>query len=112
MADRPVHILIVTDNDIFNLLEAVVDGHSGWDVTREAVAKARGGATYVLELSERMRSVRPSFAAREERMQADGWNVRHVTSMEELLEFARRFSQAAYGKRPAKLMTQAARSEG
>ena len=28
-ADRPVHILIVTDNDIFNLLDAVVGGQSG-----------------------------------------------------------------------------------
>jgi hypothetical protein len=106
--DRPVHILIVTDNDIFNLLDAVVGGQSGWEVAREAAAKARGGATYVLE----MRGLPQSFATREERMQTDGWSVRHVTSMEELLDFARRFSQVAYGKRPTKPMTQEARSEG
>jgi hypothetical protein len=112
IAERPVHILIVTDNDIFNLLDAVVAGQLGWDVAREAVAKARGGATYVLEIPERMRGLRQSFVSREERMQTDGWRVQHVTSMEELLDFARRFSQAAYGKRPTKPMTQDTRSEG
>ena len=66
--DRPVHILIVTDNDIFNLLDAKAGGQSGWKVARDAAAKARGGATYVLELPDHMlrilRGARRAYAER------------------------------------------------
>jgi hypothetical protein len=37
----------------------------------------------------------------EERMIRDGWNVAHVDSMDEIVVFAKRFSQASYGKKPA-----------
>jgi hypothetical protein len=97
---RPVHILIVTDNDIFSMLDNAQRGVSGWMIAREAVMRARGGATYVLQLpgylmaQEKAKAVvHPGCA----RMQQDGWSVANVNSMEDLLEFARQFSRAAYG---------------
>jgi hypothetical protein len=90
---RKVHILIVSDNDMFQMLDATGDGRQGWDVAREALAKAGGGGTIVLELPE-------VFHQRGEqnivRLRRDGWNVNIVSSMEELLEFARDFSRRNY----------------
>jgi hypothetical protein len=97
---RPVHILIVTDNDIFSML----DSPRGWTIARQALQKARGGGTYVLQLPQYLMNqtkaqavVHPGCA----RMKQDGWNVANVNSMEELLAFARQFSEAAYGKAAA-----------
>ena len=95
---RPVHILIVSDNDIFTMLDETGDGRLGWDVAREALQAAGGGGTFVLELPEYVRegewgqdcdkSIR--------RMQQEGWNVSIVSSMAELVEFARSFSRDNY----------------
>lgn len=100
-AHRGVHILIVTDNDIFGMLDSDDQGRAGWDAAAEALSKARGGATFVMELPQYLRE---NAAAQEQltpgmqRMRAIGWNVATVSTMEELLEFARRFSQANYGR--------------
>jgi hypothetical protein len=105
---RPVHILIVSDNDIFSSLERRAANRVGWDVAREAVARARGGGTYVLELPEYLRespNAGPVLDPGRARMQGDGWNVSAVGNMEELVNFARRFSQASYG-RPVKAKEQ------
>jgi hypothetical protein len=88
--EREVHILILTDHDIFSMLDTDVDGRSGWAVAREAVAAAGGGAGYVLNMP-------PDWeAARVERMRADGWQVHHVQNVEDLVAFARAFSRAHY----------------
>ena len=48
---RPVHILIVTDNDIFSLLDNRQKLGEGWqDRARMPLLAARGGGTYVLQL--------------------------------------------------------------
>ena len=97
---RPVHILVVSDSDIFSSLAGKSGSRYGWDVAREAVAKARGGGTYVLELPGYEAKVGNTFIyPNHQRMLADGWNVSPVSSMEELVEFARTFSKASYGKR-------------
>jgi hypothetical protein len=90
---RKVHILIVSDNDIFMMLQEMGDGRQGWDVAREALAKAGGGGTFVLELPEAFRRQSESNIAR---LRRDGWNVNIVSSMEELVEFARDFSRRNY----------------
>ncbi len=97
---RPVHILIVSDSDIFSSLAGRSGTRLGWDVAREAVIKARGGGTYVLELPSHLNEspqgkafVDPNRA----RMEADGWNLSPVSSMEQLIEFARQFTRASYG---------------
>jgi hypothetical protein len=108
---RPAHILIVSDNDIFSSLDRSADWRLGWDVAREAAAKAGGGATYVLELPEvilRHATTHSGIV----RMTADSWNVSPVSTMEELVEFARRFSQASYGQKAARRTTRNTASSG
>ena len=98
---RPIHILIITDNDIFMLLEKTHEGHLGWDVARNAAKAARGGATYVLQLPAylmRQAAAKEVIHPGEDRMRQDGWHVAHVDSMEELLKFAKAFSQEKYHK--------------
>jgi hypothetical protein len=85
---RPIHILIITDNDIFGLLNRAEGVRMGWDVARDAAAAARGGATYVLQTM----GVHPG----EDRMRQDGWRVAHVDSMEGLVKFGKAFSAEKY----------------
>jgi len=98
---RPVHILIITDNDIFTMLGKEVDSRSGWEVARTSAVATRGGATYVLQLPTYLMAqeqARKDVQPGEERMIRDGWHVAHVDSMNQLLEFAREFSHAKYHK--------------
>jgi hypothetical protein len=97
---RPVHILIVTDNDIFSLLDNRQNLGDGWKIAQESRVAARGGGTYVLQLPQYLmnqQNARSMIHPGCNRMKQDGWNVANVNSMEELVEFARQFSQSAYG---------------
>jgi hypothetical protein len=98
-AGRKVHILIVSDNDLFMMLNETGDGRQGWDVARAALAKAGGGGTIVLELPE---AFRQHSEVNIVRLRRDGWNVNIVSSMQELVEFARDFSRRNYA-RPVEL---------
>jgi len=96
---RPVHILIITDNDIFSMLESTEKGRLGWDVAREAVISAKGGATYVLQLPAYLMNTaraQKEIPPAEARMVRDGWHVAHVHDMQELVVFAKQFSDAKY----------------
>ncbi len=90
---RRTHILIVTDGDIFSLLDAFADFGGrrflGWEAARLSVANAGGGGTYVLHESRR-------GIPDASRMRDDGWNVHLVASQEELVDFARAFSRENY----------------
>ena len=96
---RPVHMLIVSDNDMFSMLDSRSAGRRGWDVAREGLGVAGGGGTFVLELPEHVRSPQWSqnTAGYLDRIRALGWNVSSVSSMEELTEFARQFSCGRFG---------------
>jgi hypothetical protein len=83
---RPVHILLLSDQDLFRLL----DKGDGWDVARRALASSGGGGTVVLELPE------GSMTEPVARLRADGWSVHYVPSWEALVDFAREFSRKAY----------------
>jgi hypothetical protein len=86
--EKPAHILVVSDQDMFTMLREDKDG---WTIARDALAAAGGGGTFVLELQ---------FARFKEpiaRLQDMGWNVRPVRNQAELVEFARAFSRATYG---------------
>jgi hypothetical protein len=91
---RAVHILIITDSDIFSMLDRSAGSLVGWDVARDAIVKARGGGTYVLEIDDGLVS---HYAGLLTRMQSDGWNTSRVNSMPELIAFARQFSHQKYG---------------
>lgn len=93
---RPVHILIVSDYDMFAMLDESGNGRVGWDIAREAVQNCGGGGTYVLQLPGYRDDVENRYAPQIARMRADGWNVHAVNSLEELLAFARQFSRQRY----------------
>jgi len=87
----------VSDQDIFSML----DQHAGWTVAEQAVARAGGGGTFVLEIDPRQ------YADPVKRMRAIGWEVYTVTSQSDLPEFARAFSRAKYGQPPPGSQTSA-----
>jgi hypothetical protein len=97
---RPVHILIVSDNDIFKMLEEHGNRRLGWDVAREALGRCGGGGTFVLQLPTQMLESSWGEAARRDigRMRQDGWNVSLVDSMEQLVAFARQFSRTNFDR--------------
>jgi len=98
---RPVHILIVSDNDMFSMLDSESKKRLGWDVARQSLELAGGGGTFVLELPEQVRG--SSWSQNTDgylgRIAEMGWNVAIVSSMEELIAFARQFSRGRFGGR-------------
>jgi hypothetical protein len=93
---RAVHILIITDNDIFSMLNNKNHGETGWDVARQSLANARGGGTFVLHLPGWSSQYGKGYSGYD-RMEEEGWIVSPVSTLEELIAFARRFSQTKYG---------------
>lgn len=84
---NPVHVMVVTDHDIFHMLKEAKDG---WGVAARALQAAKGGGTFVLHLPE-------SYASPEvRRLRDQGWDVHHVNTQEELVGFARAFSRRLY----------------
>jgi hypothetical protein len=88
---RPAHILVVSDADIF----AMLDKPGGWKTAEDAVERAGGGGTFVLEIPA------GHYNAQMERLRKIGWDVHRLNSQADLLAFARAFSRAKYGNRNA-----------
>ncbi len=91
--DRPVHILHISDDGITTMFEKDEKNNSGWDISRMALAKARGGGTMVLNLYNKWENNKDLVQAH-----ADGWTINVVRSWEELVAFAREFSRIKYGE--------------
>ncbi len=85
--ERATHILVVSDSDIFAMLDSA-DG--GWDIARRAAEAAGGGATFVLEIPG------ASHSKQMDRLRSIGWEVYTVTGQEELVAFARAFAREKY----------------
>jgi hypothetical protein len=84
--DPPVHVLLLSDHDLFALLAK----DDGWAVARRALLSARGGGTVVLH------DVAGTLKEHADRLAADGWRVHYVPTPEALVDFARAFSRQAY----------------
>ncbi|MCP4041787.1 MAG: VWA domain-containing protein [Gammaproteobacteria bacterium] len=90
--DRPTHLLVVTDADIFYMLDEV---KPGWDIIREAAAKAGGGATFLLDIPN------PGSGKKEiAKLVQSGWHVHLVSNQEEMIAFARAFAKERYQAGP------------
>lgn len=89
--EHAVHILLVTDFDIISMLGEyfLLDQQtlSGWDVAEQALHRAGGGATVVIQGSPT-----PYYDKSIERLCAIGWSVHFVQTEQDLLRFARAFS--------------------
>ena len=90
--DRAVHVLLLSDHDLFRMLPLEENGETGWDVARRAIVAARGGGTAVLNMARVPED--PSIA----RLEADGWRVHCVSSWDQLVDFAREFSRRVYAE--------------
>ncbi|MEP7359654.1 MAG: VWA domain-containing protein, partial [Anaerolineales bacterium] len=93
-ADRPAHILIISDDGVTTLFDKDERNASGWDVAAMALKNARGGGTMVLNLYRPWQD-NPDLA----RANAEqGWQIHVVRTWDELVAFARWFSALKYGE--------------
>jgi hypothetical protein len=90
--DRPVHVLVISDDGVDTMFDLDEKGHSGWDVAKMALENGRGGGTLVLNLWSDWQSYPKLVQAKEQ-----GWDVHRVQTWIQLVEFARAFSRAKYG---------------
>ncbi|MCI0486286.1 MAG: VWA domain-containing protein [Blastocatellia bacterium] len=96
-SDRPVHILVISDDGVDTMFDADEKGNSGWDVSRMALDKGRAGGTFVLNLWQEWKDTPVLVRANKE-----GWSIHSIKNWEELVEFARAFSKANYGQTGAR----------
>lgn len=105
---RPVHVLILTDTDIFSSLAtnekedkaARPPVHkverSGWRAAAEALGAAGGGGTLLLHAST---AHLKQFGAQVTRIKNQGWRVVNVNDWSGVLEFARNFSRELWERK-------------
>lgn len=94
-SSRPVHIVIITDQDIFGHLNGNVAGESGWGIAESALQIAKGGGTFVLHMPQNRQNEDV------DRLVKMGWNVYRVYDWQELINFARDFSRRQYQRTTA-----------
>ena len=98
---RPVHILVVSDDGVSTMFDQDERGDSGRDVAAMALARGRGGGTFVLNLTEGWEKIRGRWAAPLEAIKRardeQGWHVHPVTRWDQLVAFARAFSRQRFG---------------
>lgn len=100
--DAPVHIFHISDDGISTMFETDDKKNSGWDVAALALKKARGGGTMVLNLPADWETRNnPKYAYNPypiivKAKNGQGWDVNRIGTWEELVAFARRFSQKTY----------------
>jgi hypothetical protein len=92
-SDRPAHLLVISDDGVTTMFDKDEKGNSGWDISRVALEKARGGGTMALNLWGRWEDNADLKRAHDEQ----GWQISVVRTWEELVAFARQFSELKYG---------------
>ena len=100
--ERPTHILMISDDGITTMFDSDELGNSGWEISAKALKEGGAGGTMALNLaagwdkaggSQWTRRTRDDLTrARDEQ----GWDIHAVERYEDLLEFARLFSQRHY----------------
>ncbi|CAM3036055.1 hypothetical protein [Flavobacterium frigoris] len=89
--NKKSHIVIVTDNDIFSMLDSDTEtNQTHWELAEIALKNAGGHGTMVLHSQP---DYQKDMVIRLKKM---GWNVYYVTNETELLKFASDFSQQNY----------------
>ncbi|MFO1064739.1 MAG: hypothetical protein U0892_12820 [Pirellulales bacterium] len=79
---RPVHVIVISDSDMFTMLNEKGSGRIGWDVARETLPICKEGALCVADHGAKDK-LGQFTDIRLQRMTEEGWNVHLVDSMEE-----------------------------
>jgi hypothetical protein len=91
--DRPVHLLVISDDGVDTMFATDEQGASGWEISRQALDQGRGGGTMVLNLWQDWQQNATLVRAHEE-----GWQIHRVQTWDQLIDFARAFSKENYGE--------------
>ncbi len=94
---RSAHVLVISDDGVSTAFDNDERGNSGWDVTRSALERARGGGSFVLNLPANWQSVQqPAYSAIRRARDELGIDVTRVADWDELVAFARAFARKRY----------------
>ena len=96
--DPPIHILMISDNGITTMFDTDERGNSGWDIAARSLAKAKAGGSMALNLPPSW-EVHTYLQDLKRAQDEQGWKIHAVTAFDQLLAFARAFSQQYYGTR-------------
>src|SRR5262249_6960031 len=91
---------VISDDGVSTMFDLDERGNSGWDIAARALERAGGGGTFVLNLPARWEELQARagpYATLRRARDEQGWPIYRVASWEDLIEVARRFSQARYG---------------
>jgi hypothetical protein len=81
-------VLVISDDGVTTMFDKDELGGDGAAVARQALDRARGGGTMVLNLYRWPDDLTPAVEM--------GWDVVPITGWDELLGFARRFARRTY----------------
>jgi hypothetical protein len=93
---RPVHVLVISDDGVSTMFDKDEHGASGWNIAAMALENAGGGGTLALNLPGNWEHALGPYAQIRRARDEQGWNVYRVSSLENLVEFARQFSRLRY----------------
>jgi hypothetical protein len=96
---NPTHLLFISDDGITTMFDNDERGHQGWDLFRAALAKAAGGATFVLAMRDDWETNQYAFPNRELLIRARdelGARIARIEDWEQLVAFARDFARTVY----------------
>lgn len=95
-ADRPVHVLMISDDGITTMFDQDERGASGWDIATMALAKGRAGGTMALNLWSGMADDHPVVRSLARARDEQGWDIHAIAALDELVAFARGFARRHY----------------
>lgn len=107
--DRGVHILMISDDGITTMFDNDEKKNSGWDISKMALEKARGGGTMVLSLPIDWRTnpteLNKTYITYHKQIVLDlqrahkeqGWHIHRIQDWEQLVAFAKAFAKEKYG---------------
>jgi hypothetical protein len=100
--ERPVHLLMISDDGITTMFADDERGASGWDIAAASLKKARGGGTMALNLpAGYLEAAYPASRELARARAEQGWEIYPVADMADLVSFARAFSRRRYGAAPS-----------
>lgn len=93
---RPAHIMVISDDGVTTLFDPDEHKQSGWQIAAQALEKAGGGGSFVLNLYYDYEKGGGESAKILKARDKQGWQIYPVKSLEELVDFAKAFSRHHY----------------